>query len=220
LWKYYQEWNNVIFLHWKADYEALRKLVPAELEIDMVGGSSWISLVAFTMDRIRPRNFPAFKPVSWFDEINIRTYVRYRNKPGVYFLSIEGGKLISCAVARTLSMLPYRYSRIDRSEGTYTSANSVTGDSFSIVFSGGESLGEKTNLDRWLTERYALFQDTRTFIRTFEIHHVEWPVNELHIERLEINYPGFNNLLKGNPVKAHYSRGVQVIAWGTKTTEG
>ena len=33
-WKFYQEWNNAIFLHWKVDLSTLKKFVPTELEID------------------------------------------------------------------------------------------------------------------------------------------------------------------------------------------
>lgn len=64
------------------------------------------------MEKIRPKNFPCFSPISDFDEINIRTYVRSHNKAGVYFLSIEGGKFLSCKVAKAISELPYRFSKI------------------------------------------------------------------------------------------------------------
>jgi len=99
-WRYYQEWNNAVFLHWKVSYDELREFVPNEIEIDEIDGSPWVSLVAFTMEKIRPRYLPQFSPVSNFDEINIRTYVKSKNKTGVYFLSIEGGKNISCKIAK------------------------------------------------------------------------------------------------------------------------
>ncbi len=47
-WKYYQEWNNAVFLHWKVDIADLRKFVPEDLEIDLFEGRPWVSLVAFT----------------------------------------------------------------------------------------------------------------------------------------------------------------------------
>lgn len=103
-WKYYQEWNNAVFLHWRVDHNELRKYVPDALEIDLYNGEAWVSLVAFTMEKIRPRNLPAFPPISDFDEINIRTYVKYNNKQGVYFLSIEGGNKISCKVSNILGI--------------------------------------------------------------------------------------------------------------------
>jgi len=172
-WKFYQEWNNVIFLHWQVELIELEKLVPKELEIDLYNGKPWVSVVAFTMEKIRPKNLPPFSPISNFDEINIRTYIKSNNKTGVYFLSIEGGKNISCKVAKSISELPYRYSKIRRTENQYTSKNSEFNDRLNIEFEIGNELIDKGTLDKWLTERYALFQDTQKSINEFEIHHLE-----------------------------------------------
>ncbi len=58
-WKYYQEWNNAVFLHWQVDLQELQKIVPDDLEIDIYEGKPWVSLVAFTMEKIRPRKLAA-----------------------------------------------------------------------------------------------------------------------------------------------------------------
>jgi uncharacterized protein YqjF (DUF2071 family) len=122
-WTYYQEWNNALFLHWKVPFEALRKLVPQKLNLDTFDGVVYVSLVAFTMQKIRPRNLPAFKLISDFDEINIRTYVDNDNRKGVYFLNIEAGNQISTFIAKTLSGLPYKKSNIHRTSKNYKSTN-------------------------------------------------------------------------------------------------
>ena len=215
-WKYYQEWNNAIFLHWQVDLQELQKIVPDELEIDLYEGKAWVSLVAFTMEKIRPRNLPPFSPISNFDEINIRTYVKNGNKSGVYFLSIEGGNRVSCKVAKTFSELPYRYSKINRQGTIYHSENREFKDEMSIKYEVGQELIKKTDLDRWLTERYALFQDTETSINKFEIHHTEWPTRAIDIIEIAVDYPRFNKFLNNSPERIHYSTGVQVIAWDKK----
>ena len=74
-WRFYQEWNNAIFLHWQVELSELKKFVPKELEIDLFDGKPWVSVVAFTMEKIRPKNLPSFPPISNFHFINIRTYV-------------------------------------------------------------------------------------------------------------------------------------------------
>lgn len=213
-WRFYQEWNNAIFLHYQVDLTELRKFVPKELEIDLFEGKPWISVVAFTMEKIRPKNFPSFSPISDFDEINIRTYVKSNNKTGVYFLSIEGGKRLSCKIAKSISELPYRFSKIKRTNKTYQSKNSEYNESLYIEFTIGNEVKEKTELDKWLTERYALFQDTDNSINEFEIHHLEWPLNEIEIQELELNYPRFEKFIEEQPSKIHYSKGVKVLAWG------
>lgn len=218
-WKYFQEWNKAVFLHWQVDLQELQRMVPDDLEIDLYEGKPWVSLVAFTMEKIRPKNLPPFSPISDFHEINIRTYVKKDNKTGVYFLSIEGGNRVSCKIANTLSELPYRYSKMKREGNVYSSDNRQFKDKMSIKYEVGGELKEKSDLDRWLTERYALFQDTETSINEFEIHHVEWPTYELDIKEIEFEYPRFEKLLNNLPDRKHYSTGVQVIAWDKKRIE-
>lgn len=213
-WRFYQEWNNAIFLHWQVELADLEEFVPKELEIDLFEGKPWISVVAFTMEKIRPKHLPSFPPISNFDEINIRTYVKSNNKTGVYFLSIEGGKKLSCIVAKTVSELPYRFSKIKRTTNQYSSSNSEFNENLDIQFTVGSKIKEKSEMENWLTERYALFQDTEKSINAFEIHHLEWQINAVELKKLNINYPRFNTLIKNNPDKVQYSNGVKVLAWG------
>lgn len=219
-WKYYQEWNKAVFLHWQVNLSELRKDVPEHLEIDLCEGKPWVSLVAFTMNNIRPRILPPFPPISDFDEINVRTYVKRGNKTGVYFLSVEGGSYLSCKVARALSHLPYRYSKMKREANVYTSANRQFNDQMHLSYEVGEMLTEKTDLDLWLTERYALFQDSGASINEFEIHHIEWPTYNIELKEVEIDYPRFKSYLNNSPDRAHYSTGVQVVAWDRKRIVG
>lgn len=218
-WKYYQEWNDAVFLHFQVDLIELKKFVPKELEIDLFDDKAWISVVAFTMERIRPKNLPSFPPISDFYEINIRTYVKCENKSGVYFLSIEGGNKLSCKVAKSISELPYRFSKIKRNDTIYQSQNSEYNDRLYIEFEVGKELSEKSELDKWLTERYALFQDSGEFINEFEIHHLEWPINDIELKKLNVSYPRFEKLIDTKPNKIHYSKGVKVIAWGKNKKE-
>lgn len=212
-WKYYQEWNNVLFLHWQTDFDLLRKLVPNDLEIDLYEGHPWISIVVFSMEKIRPRNIPHFKPISNFNEVNIRTYVKYNNKAGVYFLSIEGGSFLSCKIARNLSELPYRYSKIQHTKKGCQAQNAIFKNHLSIDYKVDNKIEQKSDLDRWLTERYALFQDTATTINEFEIHHLEWSIHKALITDLDFNYSTFNHLINNEIDLVHYSKGVQVLAW-------
>ena len=191
----------------------LRKLVPTDLELDLFEDKAWISVVAFSMEKVRPKNLPAFPPLSNFDEINIRTYVKYNGKPGVYFLSIEGGNKLSCKIAKGISGLPYRFSEMTRLKRLFKSKNLEFDDSIEIQYKVGSPIAEKSNIDIWLTERYALFQEEEHVINEFEIHHEEWALNSLTIDKLTHNYSRFNNFMDGMPIKVHYSKGVQVVAW-------
>ena len=212
-WKFYQEWNRTIILHWKVDTEILNEFIPKELELDTIEGNAWVSLVAFTMEKISLRSFFPFPPISNFDEINIRTYVKSNGKSGVYFLSIEGGNRLSCQIAKRISELPYRYSKMKRTNNSYESSNQKYGDKLNLEFKIGEMNTQKSNLENWLTERYALFQDSGEFINEFDIHHQEWKLSNIEIFKLSLDYPRFKKLINRNPDKIGYSKGVQVIAW-------
>lgn len=218
-WKFYQEWNHALFMHWQVSPDALEPFVPKALEIDLFEGKPWVSVVVFKMEKIRPRYFPAFTPISNFDEINIRTYVTFKEKSGVYFLSIEGGTNLSCKIAKGLSELPYRYSKIKRSKDKITSYNAEHNDSLAVEFRIGKAQHVLSKQDKWLTERYTLFQDTAKAINAFEIHHLEWPIHDAVLRNVSLNYPRFVSLLRNSPDKVHYSKGVKVIAWGKQSTQ-
>lgn len=216
-WKFYQEWNRVIFLHWQVELDELQKFVPKEIEIDLFEGKPWVSLVAFTMQKIRPRNLPHFKPISDFNEINIRTYVKSPSKSGVLFLSIEAGNHISCKIARMISKLPYRYAQVERENHSFRASNTDFNDQLSFSYRIGQQIKNKTKLDIWLTERYALIQDTEHTINTFDIHHSAWPLKEIQIQNPSLDYPRFNKLIHRNPDTAQYSDGVEVLSWGKQS---
>ena len=146
-WTFYQEWNRALFLHGEVDLEVLRPFVPKELEIDTLNGKAYVSMVAFTMEKIRPKHLPSFSPISNFDEINIRTYVKMNGKPGVYFLSIEGGKKMSCTIAKQVSELPYRYSKMQRDTNSYRSENKKYTDKLYAEFEILNAMDTKSELD-------------------------------------------------------------------------
>lgn len=131
-------------------------------------------------------------------------------------MSIEGEKLLSCKIAKAISELPYRFSKIKRENGIYQSKNREFSDELNIEFKLGSSQNQKSKLDKWLTERYVLFQNAKNVINEFDIHHLEWPTQKIEITKLKIHYPRFNTLITNKPNLIHYSKGVQVLAWNKK----
>lgn len=213
-WKYYQEWNNALFFHWTIPFETLRKCVPKKFNIDTFDGKCYVSLVAFTMEKIRPKYLPSISFISNFEEINVRTYIDNDNKKGVYFLNIEAGKLLSTFIAKALSGLPYEKSNIKRTEKRYISKNIKKGFYLNTEFEIKNELQCKTELDKWLTERYCLYLDNENEFYRYDIHHKEWEIKSVEIKQLNLNYKiGDINLSDRQPNLTHYSEGVKVIAW-------
>ena len=213
-WKYYQEWNNALFFHWTIPFEILRKYVPDNFNIDTFDGNCYVSLVAFTMQKIRPKYLPSISFISDFDEINLRTYIDNDNKKGVYFLNIEAETLLSSFIAKFLSGLPYEKSNINRTENKYTSTNIQKGFHLDAEFQIKQELEDKTELDKWLTERYCLYLDKDNKFYRYDIHHKEWILKNVEVKRLNLSYKiGNLNLGDRQPILTHYSDGVKVIAW-------
>lgn len=207
-WLWYQEWRDLIFLHGRVEREWLKGLVPGKLVVEEFNGSPWVSVVAFQMRNIRPRMLPPVGMLSDFSEVNVRTYVSYEGKPGVFFLSIDANKRVSCFVARVISGLPYRYSQFSYEEGNMRS------DRLAFSAAIGEPLDTKTEFDEWITERYCLYGVQRQVSYRYDIHHLPWPLYKSTIDKTTVLFPHTITTCGSVRVEAmHYSPGLQVLAW-------
>lgn len=212
-WIYYQEWNQALFFHWEVPFDVLASCVPDGLTLDSFDGTYWVSLVAFTMNKVRLRLLPAMPWISDFHEVNLRTYVKQGDKEGVYFLSIEGQKTISNFLAKSLSALPYEKAYISRNDNEYKAFNHNKQNLLNCTYQIQEPV-IKDKLDIWLTERYCLYLNLNNQNYIYEIEHKEWDLNKIQINTLTLNYKVGNFSLSSSPHRIHYSSGVKVFAWG------
>lgn len=216
-WAYYQEWNDALFLHWRIAPELLQPLIPKGTSLDLIDGDAWISLVAFTMEKVRPRQLPPWSFVSTFHEVNIRVYVTANQKPGVYFLSLEGGKRQSVQTARFLSGMAYQFASIQRRTKTtachYTSINRAKGCKLESTFHIGAPIQSKTPLDLFLTEKYCAYFEKKNQLFRYEIQHLPWNLYQVSLQHLVTDYTIAGIKLDRPPELVHYSGGVKVLAW-------
>jgi uncharacterized protein len=218
-WQYYQEWNDALFLHWQVPVELVQPFIPAGLKEEEINGSAWISLVAFTMERVRPRYLPALDVVSNFHELNLRTYVTKDGKPGVYFLSIEAQKYLSVMIAKSLSGLPYEKAIMSRKRqdklDSYVSHNKMKSFSFEAQYEVGEAISNRSALDNWLTERYCMYLKEGASLYRYDVHHAMWDIQQVNLGKLRVQYQiGQLQITDKQPALVHYSKGVKVVAWG------
>src|SRR5579884_3170631 len=101
-WAGYQRWEDTCFLHWRCNLAELRRAVPAPLDIDLIDGSPWVTITPLRIPRSRPRFLPVNIPCR---ELNFRTYVLYREVPGIYFFSLDCDSITSVLGARALYSL-------------------------------------------------------------------------------------------------------------------
>ena len=108
-----QTWSELLFIHWTTDPEIWRKTLPEGLHLDTCDGAAWVGVVPFRMNRIRPSCLPPVPWLSWFLELNVRTYVHDdEGNPGVWFHSLDTNRWPAYKLARTRLKLPYVHSSI------------------------------------------------------------------------------------------------------------
>ena len=164
----------------------MRAAVPPSLELDLFDGRAWLGIVPFRMSGVRLRWTPPLPGLSAFPELNVRTYVRLGDRPGVYFFSLDAASSIAVAAARVWFRLPYYRARMscerDGEAVRYAHLRTHSGaPSAELVARYGPTgpvfHAQPGTLEHFLTERYCLYAapDARRVWRA-EIHHPPWPL--------------------------------------------
>jgi hypothetical protein len=185
-WVMAQSWNDLLFMHWPVDPEMLRPKIPQQLTLETFDGSAWVGVVPFYMSHVRPRYLFSVPWLSFFAELNVRTYVTDGKKPGVWFFSLDAARRIGVELARMVFHLPYFHAKMAveregeavRYRSKRTDGRGGPGEYRATYQPTGEVyMSTPGTLDYFLTERYALYSQSRsgTLYRA-EIHHMPWPL--------------------------------------------
>jgi uncharacterized protein YqjF (DUF2071 family) len=183
-----QTWHDLLFAHWPLPPAVMRSLVPAPLTIDTFDGQSWAGVIPFHMSRIRGRGLPPLPGLARFPELNLRTYVTYGGKAGVYFFSLDAGNLAAVWAARKFYHLPYFLAAMSSEEvggNIRYSSRRVGGPAeFRGQYRPNTEvrLRQRGSIEHWLTERYCLYTTHDGRIYRGEIHHPPWPLQDADAE--------------------------------------
>lgn len=213
-----QIWHDLLFAHWPVDPEILRPLVPAQLRLDTLEGKCWLGLAPFRMSGIRARGLPALPGLSRFPELNLRTYVRLDNQPGVFFFSLDAASRAAVWAARKFSYLPYYHARMsvvsDDGWIHYLSRRIDSGPEFRGRYRpiGPVQLRLPGSLPHWLSERYCLYTVSEQRAFRAEIHHQPWPLQDAEWE-VEVNTMAEGISPSAIPPLLHFSRRLEVLIW-------
>ena len=109
------DWARALFIHFEVEAEALQPEVPFLL--DRREGKAYVSLVAFTMERMRLRVGGGWtswwtKPIATHPLLNLRTYVRHGGEAGIYFMAEWVPNRLSAFLGPRTFGLPYRLGRL------------------------------------------------------------------------------------------------------------
>lgn len=220
----HQTWRDLLFAHWPIPVETIRPLVPYELPVDSFDGTAWVGVVPFRMTGIRLRGLPPFPFASAFPELNVRTYVTYKGKPGVYFFSLDAAHRLAVWAARTFVHLPYRYAvmpvtregeRIDyRSERRDALGRPAVFDASYRPLSEPYR-SERGSLEYWLTERYCLYTlDREGNVLRGDIWHEPWLLQRAEAElRRSTMAEAAGIVLPDTAPLLHYAERQDVLIW-------
>ena len=191
----YQRWHDLLFAHWALPVDQVRPLIPRELELDTFDGKACVGVIPFWMSRVRVRGLPPIPTASTFPELNVRTYVRAPrepDKPGVYFFSLDAASLLAVIGARAGAGLPYYWAdmraKVSNDDVEYLSTRRGSQPAQLIAryrATGGVS-PNKSDLERFVTERYCLYTVRAGKVQRIEIHHLPWPLQPAEAE-FEVN---------------------------------
>jgi uncharacterized protein YqjF (DUF2071 family) len=201
------DWDRVLMIHYEVPPDELQKVVPFEL--DCWDGRAFVTLVAFTLCRMRPRIGGKlaellFRPISTHEFLNIRTYARHQHEPGIFFLAEWLSNRLSVALGPRIFGLPYRFGHLryehPHPDGQfagrviddlgaalqYTAAPvSLTPAIPSLVTRHSSPLlpCESGSLEEWLMERYTAFTAVPGQPRRlFRVWHKPWPQLPMQIQ--------------------------------------
>lgn len=237
-WLFSQSWNDLLFAHFAVDPPTLRRLVPEALTLDLYDGVAWLTVSPCCASHVRPSGVPPLPGLSYFPQVNLRTYVTMedkpgQSKPGLFYFSVDAANLSAVWFARIFFRIPYWHAAIQISGATIHARNpaehihfrssrlhgpaaSSGPAKFDVIYSP-QSEAERArhgSLDEFLTERYCVYSWNRRRYYRAEIHHQPWALQRASLEiRANSMAEPIGLALPMKPDLCHFSRSLKMLAW-------
>jgi len=221
------DWTRALFVHYEVDREVLQREIP--LELDLWNGKAFVSLVAFSMERLRLRfggRLWGLLPISRTRFLNVRTYVRHRNRAGIYFITEFLSNRLFVPMGRPTFGLPYRAGHLnyrhDHERGVIEGSVKSAGSGRRMAYratpasTAGFEESHPDTLDSFLLERYAAFTRCGQKSRFFHVWHQPWPQARMEVAVQDEGLLGTTGewIQRGRLVGGHYSPGLRDVWMG------
>lgn len=158
-----QSWCDIAFLHWRVDPGLVAPLLPPGLRPDTLAGATYVGLIPFRMVGAGVGRGPGVPWLGDFLELNVRLYTRDgRDRPGVYFASLETQRLAVVLGARAVFGIRYFWAGMRlrrRADGTMEWASrrrwpGPAGALSRIVVRPGAPIARPTAEELFVTARF------------------------------------------------------------------
>lgn len=214
-WLLRMAWRDLCFLHWPVEAAALQRHLPQGLEVETFGGQAYLGVVPLHMSDVAPRFTPSVPRLSFFPELNLRTYVRRGGETGVWFFTLDAAQPLAVALARTLYHLPYQRARmhsgrtpdqVTRFASVRTHAGSRPGEFAAAYRPVGPTFETRPGtLDDWLTNRMTLYSADRAGrLYAGPVAHAPWRFRRAEVDvRVNTIADWVGVELTGEPLALH-----------------
>jgi uncharacterized protein YqjF (DUF2071 family) len=188
----YHCWESLLFLHWRISAALIQETLPPGLTVDTYGGDAYLGITPFFMSNVRPVGLPALPWISFFQELNVRTYAYDRTGiPGVWFYSLDCNRMAATLIARVFSGLPYFLSDMKATRSDWVDYESRRFGSreparYRYRAAGPEREAALDSLEFFLLERYYLYayrRTARTLLRG-QVSHLPYRYRDVEVPEL------------------------------------
>ena len=217
------DWDEMVLVHYAFEPADLQPYVPFPL--DLHGDKAYVSLVSFELNGMRPNKTGPlgrwlFRMISDHLFLNVRTYVRGPQGPGIYFIREWINNPLSQLLGPRSYGLPYdctRMRRMSRAGGTtQMEVGPQDEERLEILIPTRRNPPGPVvpgSLAEFLLERYLAYTDRHGVERYFRVEHHAWEVEELDWMRLETSllektFPWF---LQGRQCNGHRTEGFKNV---------
>lgn len=219
----HMRWENLAFLHWPVRAEEVLRHLPPALELDTFDNAPWVGVVPFRMTNVRAHLAPPIPTAHDFPELNVRTYVRFAGRAGVWFFSLDAESWLAVMAARASTNLPYYYARMKAERAAedveYESERAHPGSptaEFRARYrpTGDVFMSEEGTFEHWSTHRLCLFTATTDGeVERIDVEHERWPLQNAtaEIERNTMTVATGISLPE-QPPRAHFAQQLDVVA--------
>jgi uncharacterized protein YqjF (DUF2071 family) len=178
-------WSELSLVHWPYSADAVQALLPPGLEVETFDGAAWVGLVPFHCT-IRPPFVPRIPWACSFPEMNVRTYVRGPEGPGVWFISLEAARLGAVLIARATYGLSYYWAKmaftrvgdvaVYRSKRRWPGTHGAAG-ALAVAVGDPTAPGDLNELERFLMNRWRFYCVTPAGLATGTVEHEAWSIS-------------------------------------------
>ncbi|NKY41443.1 DUF2071 domain-containing protein, partial [Cellulomonas septica] len=189
-----QRWDSLAFVHWAYPVDAVARLLPDGLVVDVLDGRAWVAVTPFVMRDVRLPALPPLGAWSRFVEVNLRTYVRHpaSGTDGIWFLTVLCPRRAFVAGLRHLG-LPYVHARTaslrehDHGDRARFTAASLRGELLDVRLEVGDAIRSPDPWTVAVTGRWNAYARRGPVLLGVPVEHAPWPLREATLTGLRTN---------------------------------